>query len=62
MEALAGAEPLIRSNRPILAIAGYRRRDDLWRIQAWISSLDLDYRLRFRIHAYNFFNAVFYAY
>ena len=47
---------------PVLAIAGYHRRDDLWRIPAWISSLDLDYRLRFRIHAHNSFDAVFYAY
>ena len=62
MEALAGAEALIRRHRPTLAIAGYHRRDDLWRIPAWIASLDLDYRLRFRIHAHNSFDAVFYAY
>ncbi|WP_374494054.1 FkbM family methyltransferase [Zoogloea sp.] len=62
MEALTGAEALIRRNRPILAIAGYHRRDDLWRIPAWIASLDLNYRLRLRIHAHNSFDAVFYAY
>ena len=62
MEALAGAEALIRHNRPVLAIAGYHRRDDLWRIPAWITQLGLDYRLRFRIHAHNSFDAVFYAY
>ena len=62
MEALTGAEALIRRNRPILAIAGYHRRDDLWRIPAWITQLGLDYRLRFRIHAHNSFDAVFYAY
>lgn len=62
IEALTGAEALIRRNRPILAIAGYHRWDDLWRIPAWITGLDLDYRLRFRIHAHNSFDAVFYAY
>ena len=62
IEALTGAEALIRRNRPILAIAGYHRWDDLWRIPAWIAGLDLGYRLRFRIHAHNSFDAVFYAY
>ena len=62
LEALGGSETLIRRNRPILAIAGYHRGDDLWRIPAWIAGLDLDYRLRFRIHAHNSFDAVFYAY
>lgn len=62
VEALKGATELVRRNRPILAIAGYHRWDDLWRIPAWIASLGLDYRLSFRIHTHNSFEAVFYAY
>lgn len=62
LEALAGAEGLIRRHRPQLAIAGYHRWDDLWRIPEWIAGLGLDYRLRLRIHAHNGFDAVFYAY
>ncbi|MER2553582.1 MAG: FkbM family methyltransferase [Thauera sp.] len=62
LDALAGAEALIRRNRPFLAIAGYHRWDDLWRIPQWIASLGQDYRLRFRIHAHNGFDAVFYGY
>ncbi|WP_374259969.1 FkbM family methyltransferase [Zoogloea sp.] len=62
MEALEGASRLIRRNRPTLAIAGYHRWDDLWRIPAFVAALDLDYRLRFRIHTHNAFDAVFYAY
>ncbi len=62
IEALRGATALVQRNRPILAIAGYHRWDDLWRIPAWIASLGLDYRLSFRIHTHNSFEAVFYAY
>lgn len=61
-DALRGAAGLIRRNRPILAIAGYHRWDDLWRIPAWIDGLDLGYRLSFRVHTHNSFDAVFYAY
>ena len=62
IEALAGAEYTIRRNRPILAIAGYHRWDDLWQIPRFIRKLELGYRLRFRIHAHNTFDSVFYAY
>ncbi len=62
LDALSGAEALIRRHRPLLAIAGYHRWDDLWRIPEWIAGLGLDYRLRLRIHAHNGFDAVFYAY
>lgn len=62
IEALRGGVKLIRRNRPTMAIAGYHRWDDLWRIPAFVNSLDLDYRLRFRIHTHNSFEAIFYAY
>jgi len=62
IEALAGAVNTLRRNRPILAIAGYHRWDDLWQIPRFIRELELGYRLRFRIHAHNTFDSVFYAY
>lgn len=62
MEALAGAAACLRRDRPRLAIAGYHRWDDVWRIPRFIRRLDLDYRLAFRIHAHNTFDGVFYAY
>lgn len=62
LEALAGAVDTIRRNRPILAIAGYHRWDDLWQIPRFTRKLELGYRLRFRIHAHNTFDSVFYAY
>jgi len=62
IEALTGAVNTIRRNRPVLAVAGYHRWDDLWQIPRFIRNLELGYRLRFRIHAHNTFDSVFYAY
>ncbi|MDP2795499.1 MAG: FkbM family methyltransferase [Sulfurisoma sp.] len=62
MEALAGAAQCLRRDRPRLAVAGYHRWDDVWRIPRFIQQLDLDYRIAFRIHAHNTFDGVFYAY
>jgi FkbM family methyltransferase len=62
MEALQGAAHSIRRHRPLLAIAGYHRASDLWRIPNFIHSLELGYRVRLRIHTENSFEAVFYAY
>lgn len=59
---LAGAEKCLRRYRPRLAIAGYHRWDDLWRIPRLIRQLELDYRIAYRIHAHNTFESVFYAY
>lgn len=62
MEALDGAVQCLRRYRPRLAIAGYHRWDDVWRIPRFIRQLDLDYTIAFRIHAHNTFDGVFYAY
>ena len=59
---LAGAEKCLRRYRPRLALAGYHRWDDLWRIPRFIQRLELDYRIAYRIHAHNTFESVFYAY
>jgi FkbM family methyltransferase len=62
LAALAGARATLARQRPTLAIAGYHRWDDLWRIPAFIADLDLGYRIRLGLHGRNSFDAVFYAY
>ena len=62
MEALQGAAQSIRHHRPLLAIAGYHRASDLWRIPNFIHRLGMGYKVRLRIHTENSFEAVFYAY
>lgn len=62
LEALSGALATIRRHRPVLAVAGYHRWDDLWRIPEFISGLDLGYRLRLGLHGHNSFDSVLYAY
>lgn len=61
LAALTGMEETITRERPILAVAAYHRWDDLWRIPLLLASLRPDYRLRYRIHAHNTFDGVFYA-
>lgn len=60
--ALCGARTTLLRERPILAIVGYHRWDDLWRIPRYIDSLGLDYRIRIGLHGHNSFETVFYAY
>lgn len=60
--ALQGARRLIRNNLPFLAIAGYHRWDDLWRIPLLIRDLSPAYRILLRTHKFNSFESVFYAY
>lgn len=60
--ALEGARTTLQRERPTLAVAGYHRWDDLWRIPMFIAALGLNYRLRLGIHGHNSFDCVFYAY
>lgn len=54
LEALKGAEAIIRRDRPKLAISLYHQPHDFWRIPQWIDSLGLGYGFylrHFTIHA-----------
>lgn len=54
LEALKGAEAVIRRFRPKLAISVYHRLPDFWEIAQWIDGLGLGYRFHLRhftIHA-----------
>jgi len=48
LEALAGAETVIRLHRPDLAICAYHTPDQLWDILCWIRDLSLGYRCYMR--------------
>lgn len=60
--ALDGARVTLQRQRPTLAVAGYHRWDDLWRIPTFMAGLGLEYRLRLGLHGHNSFDCVFYAY
>ncbi|MGB9181536.1 MAG: FkbM family methyltransferase [Pyrinomonadaceae bacterium] len=47
-EALRGADSLLRSTRPILAISVYHQPDDLWQLPLYLHSLNLGYQLFLR--------------
>lgn len=59
-EALMGATATIRRNKPLLAIAGYHRTEDLWEIPLQIHAIREDYRLHLRSYM-NHISFVYYA-
>lgn len=50
--ALAGAETLIRSRKPALAISVYHNIEHFWRIPLWIKNLEMGYRLALGCHGH----------
>lgn len=50
LDALRGANRIIRDQRPILAISVYHHTADIWRIPEYILNLGFGYRLRLRHH------------
>ncbi len=61
MPALQGSQRTFAQQRPVLAIAGYHRWDDVWNIPLMLQELKLNYQIRVGLHAHNTFDAVFYA-
>ena len=61
LDALRGAIATIRRHRPVLAVCLYHKPEDLWEIPLLIASLDLGYRLLFRVHAEECWESVLYA-
>ncbi|APW45625.1 FkbM family methyltransferase [Rhodoferax antarcticus] len=59
--ALRGAAQTLRDSRPVLAISGYHRPEDLWVIPDVLAELCTDYRLHMRQHTHNSFDLVIYA-
>lgn len=61
LEALQGAEGILRKFRPKLAISLYHRPEDFMQIPAWIHSLKLGYNFFLQHHYVNQFETVLYA-
>ncbi len=61
LNALKGAEKIIRKNHPKLAICIYHSNEDMLNIAEWILSLKLDYKLYVRSHFGDYNETVLYA-
>lgn len=61
MDALYGAEKIIRKYRPKLAISAYHKSDDIWKIYEYLNKLVPEYRFFFRVHKPLPVDAVLYA-
>lgn len=60
-EALAGAQRLLKAERPILAVSVYHRPEDLWKIPLSLHDLDLGYSLVLRTEGDDGMDVVCYA-
>lgn len=61
LQALQGAEGVIRRYRPKIAVCVYHKSDDLVTIPSWLRSLDLPYRYYLRAHEAKSSEVVFYC-
>ncbi len=61
IQALRGAEDVIRKYRPGLAISIYHEADHLWKIPLMLKEWNLGYTFHIRIHEENTFGTVLYA-
>ena len=61
LQALAGAQNIIKKNLPVLAICSYHSQDHLWKIPALIHSYSDQYRFFLRPHLLEVWDLVCYA-
>ena len=61
LKALKGAEQIIKSQRPKLAICIYHKIEDLWTIPTYLKSLVPDYKFEIRHHTNTLGDTVLYA-
>ncbi len=61
IDALMGAQNIIRKNLPVLAISAYHRQDHVWRIPLMINSFSDQYRFFLRPHFVEGWDLVCYA-
>lgn len=61
IDALKGAERIIREGRPVICLSLYHKPDDLWRIPLLLASMVDDYAFHIRQHMFNSFDSVLYA-
>jgi FkbM family methyltransferase len=62
LEALEGAENLLRQAKPLLAISIYHRPDDLWQLPLYVHNLNSDYRLFLRTQGEDGMDVICYAF
>lgn len=60
-QALAGAQRILKTERPILAVSVYHRPDDLWKIPLSLHNLDLGYSFALRTEGDDGMDVVCYA-
>jgi FkbM family methyltransferase len=60
-DAIRGAERVIRTSRPVLAMSLYHRFDDLWILPELLNEFCAGYALHVRQHYFNSFDCVLYA-
>lgn len=61
LNALKGAEKLIRSYKPILAISAYHKLEHLWEVPQLIKKIDCNYGIYFGHHMWNMADTVCYG-
>jgi FkbM family methyltransferase len=61
LNALAGAEAVIRRQQPLLAVSCYHRLEHYWQIPLWIDGLKLNYAFRLLHHSRSYDGTVCYA-
>jgi FkbM family methyltransferase len=61
LNALKGAEHIIRTQKPKLAICLYHKLNDLWEIPIYLKSLVPEYKIHVRHHTNCFYGTVLYA-
>ncbi len=61
LDALKGAEKLIKSKKPKMAICIYHRSEDLWQIPAYIHTLVPEYKMFIRHHGNIYYDTVLYV-
>ncbi len=61
LDALKGAENIIKTQHPKLAVCLYHRIDDFWRIPVYIKSINANYKFGIMHHSHNELDTVLYA-
>lgn len=61
LEALRGAQRIIREHKPVLAICVYHKPEDLWTLPLYIHELNPGYRMSLRKHAHMAISTVLYC-
>jgi FkbM family methyltransferase len=61
LDALQGAEKIIRRHRPIIAVTTYHSEAGLWKLPSWLMDRLTDYRFYLRLHGWCGTGAVMYC-